>query len=149
MVKMKYLTAIAGVFAGITMTAVTVVPTQAHPTARIEIDITQGGFVIGGTSGHGYVRYHRRNYPVTISGLRFGAIIGATNATLSGRVTNLTGLSDVEGTYTSIGASASMGNGKNYQKFRNEHGVQLELYGYQDGLEMSLDVGGMTIRLAN
>jgi hypothetical protein len=67
----------------------------------------------------------------------------------SSGLTNLTSLSDVEGTYTSIGASASMGNGKNYQQFRNEHGVQLELYGLQDGLEMSLDVGGMTIRLAN
>ena len=149
MVKMKCLMAIAGVVAAITMTAATVVPTQAHPTARIEIDITQGGFVIGGTSGHGIVRYHRRNYPVTINGVRLGAIIGATNAVLAGRVTNLTSLRDVEGTYTSIGASASMGNGKNYQQFRNEHGVQLELYGWQDGLEMSLDVGGMTLRLAN
>jgi hypothetical protein len=149
MVKTKCLMAIAGVVAGITTTAVTIVPTQAHPTARIEINVTQGGFVIGGTSGHGIVRYHRRSYPVTISGVRFGAIIGATNATLSGRVTNLTSLGDVEGTYTSVGASASMGNGKNYQQFRNEHGVHLELYGFQDGLEMSLDVGGMTLRLAN
>jgi hypothetical protein len=149
MFKIQHLMAITGVIAGLTMTAAIVVPSQAHPTARIEIDITQGGFVFGGTSGQGHVRYHRRNYPITISGVRFGAIIGATNAALSGRVTNLTSLSDVEGTYTSSGASASMGNGKNYQKFRNEHGVILELYGFQDGLEMSLDVGAMTIRLAN
>jgi len=143
------MTAVAAVFAGLAMTAVAVGPSQAHPNASIEIDITQGGFVIGGTSGQGYVRYHRRNYPVTVSGIRFGAIIGATSAVMSGRISNLTSLGDVEGSYTSIGASASMGRGKNYQQFKNEHGVHLELYGFQDGLEMSLDVGGMMIRLAD
>lgn len=120
---------------------------NAHPTAKIKIGITQGGLIIGGTSGEGYVRYHRRNYPVTISGVRFGAIIGATRAELSGRISNLSRLSDVEGTYSSIGASASAGSGKNYQQFRNDRGVHLVLYGLQDGLELSLDVGGMTIRL--
>ena len=95
------------------------------------------------------MRYHRRDYPVTVSGLRFGAIIGATNAIISGRITNLSSLDDVEGTYTSIGASASVGNGKNYQQFKNERGVHLELYGVQDGFEMSLDIGGMTLRLSD
>jgi hypothetical protein len=149
MKNIKTVTALATLIAGLTMTAVAISPSQAHPNARIEIDVTQGGFVIGGTSGQGYVRYHRRNYPVTISGVRFGAIIGATTATLSGRISNLSSLSDVEGTYTSVGASASIGSGKNYQQFRNERGVHLELYGLQDGLEMSLDVGGMTIRLTD
>ncbi|NNF79802.1 MAG: hypothetical protein HKN05_17400 [Rhizobiales bacterium] len=139
----------AVITAGLGITAASFTPTHAHPTAKIKIGITQGGFIIGGTSGEGYIRYHRRNYPVTISGLRFGAIIGATRARMSGRISNLSRLSDVEGTYTSIGASASAGTGKNYQQFKNDRGVHLMLYGIQDGLEMSLDVGGMTLRLAN
>ncbi len=119
----------------------------AHPTARIKIDITQGGFVFGGTNGQGYVRYHRRNYPVTISGLRFGAIVGFSSGTLTGKVTNLSRLSDIEGTYTSTGATGTLAQGGNWQKLRNEKGVYLNLYGRQTGAEMSLDFGGMTIRI--
>ena len=143
----KYFTAIA-VAAGLATAAAGVTTSVAHPTAKIQIDVTQGGFIFGGTDGTGYVRYHRRNYPVRVSGLRFGAIIGATRAQLSGRISNLTSLRDIEGTYTSLGASASIGQGRNRQQFRNDRGVHLELYGYQDGLELSLDVGGMTIELA-
>ena len=139
----------AAIVASLAIAGAGIAPTLAHPTAKIQIDITQGGFIIGGTSGGGYVRYHRRNYPVTVNGLRFGAIIGVTNAQLSGRITNLSSLADVEGTYTSIGASGSIGSGRNLQQFTNERGVHLELYGIQDGVEMSLDVGGMTLRLAN
>jgi hypothetical protein len=149
MFKFANVAAGAAIVTGLTIAGASVAPTHAHPTARIAIEITQGGFIIGGTSGGGYVRYHRRDYPVTVSGLRFGAIIGATNAIISGRITNLSSLDDVEGTYTSIGASASVGNGKNYQQFKNERGVHLELYGVQDGFEMSLDIGGMTLRLSD
>ncbi len=137
----------AAISACLLVTSASSASVHAHPTAKIKISITQGGLIIGGTSGEGYVRYHRRNYPVIIGGVRFGAIIGATRAELSGRISNLTRLSDVEGTYTSIGASASAGSGKNYQQFRNDRGVHMVLYGLQDGLELSLDVGGMTIRL--
>lgn len=149
MFKLANLFATVGITVGLAITAASISPTHAHPTAKIKINITQGGFIIGGTSGDGYVRYHRRNYPVTVSGLRFGAIIGASNATLSGLITNLSSLGDVEGTYTSIGASSSIGSGKNYQQFKNEHGVHLDLYGIQDGVEMSLDVGGMMLRLSD
>lgn len=141
--------AAVGIAAGLVVSVSAMSPAPAHPTAKIKVEIAQGGLIIGGTTGEGYVRYHRRNYPVTISGLRFGAIIGGTNATLTGRVSNLNSLRDVEGTYTSIGASASIGTGKNYQQFKNDRGVHLELYGEQDGLELSLDVGGMTVRLGN
>lgn len=144
----RFFTAIA-IAAGLATTAAGITTSHAHPTARIQIDITQGGFIIGGTNGSGYVRYHRRNYPVIIGGLRFGAIIGVSNASLTGRITNLSSLRDLEGTYTSIGASAAIGSGRNVQQFRNDRGVHLELSGFQDGLEMSLDVGGMTIELAN
>jgi hypothetical protein len=67
----------------------------------------------------------------------------------SGRITNLSSLGDVEGTYTSIGASGSIGSGNNYQQFTNDRGVHLELYGRQDGVEMSLDVGSITLQLSN
>lgn len=149
MFKLANVLTTAAFVAGLAITTASVAPIHAHPNARIAIDITQGGFIIGGTSGEGLIRYHRRDYPVTVSGLRFGAIIGATSGTISGRITNLTSLRDVEGTYTSIGASGSIGSGKNYQQFKNDRGVHLELHGIQDGFEMSLDVGGMTIELAN
>ncbi len=139
----------AAIVIGLAIAGANVAPTHAHPTARIAIEITQGGFIIGGTSGGGLVRYHGRDYDVTVSGLRFGAIIGTTNAVVSGRITNLSSLGDLEGTYTSIGASGSFGSGKNYQQFKNERGVHLELYGVQDGYEMSLDIGGMTLRLSD
>ncbi len=115
--------------------------------ARIQLTITKAGFVVGVSSGSGTLFFNNRAYPVTVAGLRIGLTIGASNATLSGPVQNLRKVSDIEGTYGTVGASAAAVAGGDNLVVQNNKGVKLVLRGTQRGLEASLDAGGLTIRL--
>ena len=56
-------------------------------------------------------------------------------------------VTDIEGTFTSLGASAAIGGGGANVLARNQNGVQIELQGTQVGLDASLDMGGATVSL--
>jgi hypothetical protein len=66
---------------------------------------------------------------------------------LVGEVRNLNQISDIEGTYSGVGASMAIGGGADNLVASNARGVQLVLRGTQVGLEASLDLTGMNIRL--
>ena len=78
-----------------------------------------------------------------------GLIIGMSKMSLRGQARNLRDVRDIEGTYAKMGASAAAGAGGTNILASNERGVELALQGSQVGLEASLDLGGLTIRLAN
>lgn len=122
-------------------------PAAQAKDARISIKITKAGFVVGVTSGSGVLQYEGKNYPLSISGLKVGFTIGVATAQFYGRVHNLHRLSDIEGTYTSANGSAAFGAGHGSIVLENGKGVQLTLSGQQQGLEASLDVGGVAITL--
>jgi hypothetical protein len=66
---------------------------------------------------------------------------------LVGRAYNMRRASDIEGSYGQAGAGAAVLVGGRTVRLRNEKGVILELRGHQVGLEFSLDLSGMGIRL--
>jgi len=113
------------------------------------MDITKGGFVIGAAGGTGTLRCGDRQYPLDIGGINAGLIIGMSKMSLTGKARNLRDVRDIEGTYARLGASAAAGAGGTNILATNDRGVELALQGSQVGLEASLDLGGMTIRLAN
>jgi hypothetical protein len=117
-------------------------------TAKVRMTVGKAGFIIGGTSGNGTVTWNGRNYPITIGGMRLGLTVGVSEARMSGTASNMSRLSDIEGTYTAVQASAAAVAGGQNWVLRNGRGVELRLRGVQTGLEASLDLGGMTIRLA-
>ena len=141
--KLGLATIVAGAMAAAIGTA------NAGTTCRISMNITKAGFVVGAAGGTGTLRCGGRSYPLDIGGINAGLIIGASKMSLRGQARNLRDIRDIEGTYAKLGASAAAGAGGTNFLATNERGVELALRGSQVGLEASLDLGGMTIRLAN
>ncbi len=124
-----------------------VAPAQAQMACRINLEITKAGFVIGASGGNGTLTCDGKRYPLTVGGLRVGLTIGLSKVNLVGEVRNLRQISDIAGTYSGVGASAALGGGANNVVASNQNGVQLVMRGRQTGIDASLDLGGMTIRL--
>jgi len=124
-----------------------VAPAQAQMACRINLEVTKGGFVIGASGGSGTLTCDGKRYPLSVGGLRVGLTIGLSRVNLVGEVRNLRKISDIAGTYSGVGASAALGGGANNVVASNQNGVQLVMRGRQKGIEASLDLGGMTIRL--
>ena len=121
-------------------------PAQAE-SGRIQIKITKAGFVVGVSGGSGTLFYKGKSYPLSVSGLKVGLTIGVASAEFVGPVSNLRRAGDISGTYTSATGSAALGGGVSSVVLENQKGVKISLRGRQKGIEASLDVGGITIRL--
>ena len=114
---------------------------------RIQMEIGKVGFVVGFSGGSGTLTCNGQSYALEVGGMSAGLVIGGSRVSLVGEVRNLHQISDIEGTYTGVGASAAAGGGANNVVARNQNGVQLVMRGRQAGLEASLDLGGTRIKL--
>jgi len=119
----------------------------AQMNCRIRMEIGKMGFVIGFSGGKGTLTCNGQSYALEVGGMSAGLVIGGSRVSLVGEVRNLHRISDIEGTYTGVGASAAAGGGANNVVARNQNGVQLVMRGRQAGLEASLDLGGTRIKL--
>lgn len=137
---------IAALVAGATMIS-SIVPADAQMNCRIRMEIGKVGFVIGFSGGSGTLTCNGQSYALEVGGMSAGLVIGGSRVSLVGEVRNLHRISDIEGTYTGVGASAAAGAGANNVVARNQNGVQLVMRGRQAGLEASLDLGGTRIKL--
>lgn len=146
----RKLSLVSALFAAISA-SYTLLPVQqasATDNAIIEMTISKIGFLVGVSRGEGKIFYDGRHAELEINGLRVGLTIGASFATMRGEVYNLTQLEDIAGTYVTAQASAVAisGGGQNLVLV-NEHNVRLVLWGEQQGIDASLDAGGMLITL--
>ena len=121
--------------------------TKDEPVATIEIKQWKVGFIIGGGGGSGELKFEGKSYPLDITGLRIGAMAGIAKADLTGDVYHLTEPKDIEGGYTAAEAGIAVGLGGDAWALKNEKGVVLKLSGSQKGIEIALDLSGMTITL--
>ena len=124
-----------------------VAPAQAQMACLINLELTKGGFVIGASGGSGTLTCEGESYPLKVGGLSAGLIIGMSKVSLVGEVRNLNEISDIQGTYSGVGASMAIGGGADNVVAANSKGVQLIMRGTQVGLEASLDLGGLSISL--
>jgi hypothetical protein len=120
---------------------------QTPPAAEIRLEFVSGGFIVGATAGSGTLIYEGKRYPLSVGGVRAGALIGLSKAELGGRVYNLNNVADIAGTYGAAEAGYAVVGGRRVAKLRNNKGVLLELRGRQVGLDFSLDLSGMVISL--
>ncbi len=118
-----------------------------EPTATIEIKNWNVGFIVGYGGGKGKLHHDGKSYPLKISGLRVGAAVGIAKANLSGDVYNLTKPEDIEGDYSAGAASAAVIAGGKVWSLENDKGVLIKVKGTEKGLELALDISGMTIKL--
>jgi hypothetical protein len=121
-------------------------PSRAD-TAYVRAVVTKGGFIIGVGGGTGTLVFRGHHYPLEVSGVSFGATIGASTSDLRGHAYHMHSPTDIEGTYSTIGAGAAIAGGAGGVRLQNPKGVVLELSGVRVGAELSAAVGGVEVRL--
>jgi hypothetical protein len=121
-------------------------PSRAD-TGTVRVIFTKGGLVVGVGGGHGVLNFRGHNYRFTVSGMSLGFTIGASTTHLAGQALNLQSPTDIQGTYSVIGAGGALAAGAGGVQLQNQKGVILQLAGGKVGVELSAAVGGVTIML--
>lgn len=133
------------VFAAALMLVLATLPSQAA-SGSVRLHITKAGFIVGVGGGRGTLNFQGRSYPLSIGGVSVGTF-GASSADLVGRASNLRRPEDIAGTYTAVAAGVAVAGGAKTARLRNSNGVLLEVRGRQVGLELSIDLSGMSISM--
>ena len=137
----------AGLIALMAMVGTSVSSAAYADSGTIRISVLKGGWFIGASGGSGTLTFHGRQYPLSIGGIDWGLVFGASQTYLSGTVRNIRGPSDVAGVYGAGGAGAAVGSGVRAIVLTNEKGAVLELSGRQTGLMVNADLSGLAISL--
>jgi hypothetical protein len=116
-------------------------------SGTITLTIFKGGWFIGGTAGHGSLRFRGRTYPLSVGGIDYGLLFGGSKTVLRGRARNIRHASDVAGVYAAAGAGLAIGRGVRGIVLTNQNGAVLELSGRQVGLMANADLSGLAITM--
>jgi hypothetical protein len=114
-------------------------------SGTISFQVLKGGWVVGASGGSGTLTFHGQHYPISIGGLSYGIVFGASKTYFHGTVSNIRGPSDVSGIYGAAGAGAAIGAGAQAIVLTNEKGAVLSLTGQQVGLQINADLSGLSI----
>jgi hypothetical protein len=139
-------TLICGAVLGLVAVASVSTASQAE-TGSVRVVFTKAGFIVGVGGGRGILTFRGHHYPFTVSGMSFGATIGASTNQLVGRALNMHAPGDIAGAYNAIGAGAALAGGAGGVQLQNAKGVILQLHGVKVGVELSASVGGVTITM--
>ena len=129
------------------LTGVSLASTARADEGTIRISVVKAGWVIGGSGGSGVLNFHGRSYPLSIGGISYGIVFGASQTDLRGRVRNIRRPSDVAGVYGAAGAGLAVGRGASAIVLTNQNGAILELSGRQVGLIANADLSGLAISM--
>jgi hypothetical protein len=127
-------------------TAAFVAPAEAA-TGSVSLHIASAGFIFGVSGGNGTLTFRGQQFPLSVGGIRAGALIGISAADLVGTASNLHSPGDIAGIYSAIGAGLSIAGGRTSAQLSNANGVVLRLHGRQVGFSFSIDLAGMSISL--
>jgi hypothetical protein len=117
-------------------------PSRAD-TGLVSAVVTKGGFIVAVGGGRGTLIFHSHSYPLIIGGMSFGL----STAPLRGHAYYMRTPEDIEGTYSAIGAGAAVVAGGGGVRLQNAKGAVLELSGARAGVELSVAMSGVTVRL--
>ena len=99
----------------------------------ISFKVIKGGWVIGASGGSGTLTFHGQHYPISIGGLSYGIVFGASETFFHGSVSNIRSPSDVSGIYGAAGSRCRHRRGAQAIVLTNEKGAVLSLPGRQVG----------------
>src|SRR5712692_10109150 len=139
-------TLICGAVLGLVAVASVSTASQAE-TGSVRVVFTKAGFIVGVGGGRGILTFRGHHYPFTVSGMSFGATIGASTNRLVGRALNMHAPGDIAGAYSAIGAGGALAGGAGGVQLQNAKGVILQLQGVKVGVELSAAVGGVEITM--
>lgn len=117
------------------------------PDATATFSTTSIAVGVGYSWGQGVLSYRGRTYRFKVGGLS-ALGLGASTVDGTAEIYNLGQLSDFDGVYGAMGASAAIGNtGAGTGILRNTDGVELRLNTHNEGLQLNLALSGVTIEL--
>lgn len=116
-------------------------------TCSISFSVIKAGWVIGGSGGSGVMRCGGQTYPISIGGLSYGILFGASETRFRGTATFSGSPYNVAGVYGAGGAGAAVGAGAQVIALVNEKGARLALTGHQVGLQINADLSGLAISM--
>jgi hypothetical protein len=119
--------------------------TARADSGTITFKVVKGGWVIGASGGSGTLTFHGQHYQLSLGGLSYGIVFGASETFFHGTVSNIRSPSDVSGVYGAAGAGAAVGAGAQAIVLTNEKGAVLSLTGTQLGLQINADLSGLSI----
>jgi hypothetical protein len=134
------------ILAAAALTAPALARPSSATTGAISFHGGSAAFIVGARWGSGTLRYRGHRYPLQVGGLSVGAV-GATSYNFSGTVYRLRRLSDIEGAYAALDASATAGMGRGVLNLKNGDGVEIRATSTSAGLNASLAPSGLTIKL--
>ena len=121
---------------------------NAHAgTGKISMELLKAALVVGGTGGKGTLTYGGQSYPLSIGGISAGWQITLSVVNLTGNVKNINSPEDIEGVYSAAGAGLAVAAGGKAAVMVNGKGVALELIGTQLGVDLSINLEGLSIKL--
>jgi len=118
------------------------------PATNATLQLSSGSVAagIGFSWGGGTLTYRGKRYPVSVDGLSVGSV-GISRATASGTVSRLKNLEDFNGTYTAVGAGATVGGGGSISTMQNQNGVRVTLRSTSRGVKFTLGASGVTMNI--
>ena len=116
-------------------------------SGTIRINVLKAGWIFGASGGSGILTFHGQHYALSVGGVDWGFVFGASQTSLYGTVRNISQPSDVAGVYGAGGAGVALGRGVRGIVLTNQKGAILELSGQQTGLMVNADLSGLAISL--
>ena len=101
---------------------------------------------VGYSWGYGVLHFKGTDYRFTGNGLSL-ATVGVSSGDASGNVYHLTKLEDFPGTYTGVGAGATIAGGASVFTMKNQNGVVINVTSLTRGLQFTLAGSGVTLAL--
>ena len=121
--------------------------TAQAESCSISFTVIKAGWVIGGSGGSGALRCGGRTYPLSIGGLSYGIMFGASETRFTGTATFRGSPYNVAGVYGAGGVGGSVGRGAQVMVLTNDKGTALSLTGRQVGLQINADLSGLAISM--
>ena len=121
--------------------------TAQAETCFISFTVIKAGWVIGGSGGSGALRCGGRTYPLSIGGLSYGIMFGASETRFTGTATFRGSPYNVAGVYGAGGVGGAAGRGAQVMVLTNDKGTTLSLTGRQVGLQINADLSGLAISM--
>jgi hypothetical protein len=115
---------------------------------KVSMKLLKAALIIGGTGGKGILTFEGKTYPLKIGGLSAGWQISLSAVNLQGNAKNINRPEDIEGIYSSANAGLAIAAGARTAVMVNSKGVTLALIGVQMGVDASLNLEGLSVKLA-
>ena len=118
----------------------------APQNGTIALNVFSAGLIVGAGGGEGTLNFGGQVYPITVGGIGIG-MVGFGGGQIEGVAYNMRSPADIAGTYGAAGAGFTLVGGARVAQLQNDKGVILQVHGVQIGLEVNLDLAGITIAL--